>query len=149
MADDAALLQITSAGIARDRSTYVVLRWEAVDGVEGYNLYRRIADAPRRTSRPINGSTPIAPPSSARQLRAVVPERSPEWEALAQGFTAAAGVTGALELANPASSFERGLTEDELRLVRAAAHSCSGTATPTRPRSSCNGRRAPAARSSR
>ncbi len=41
MADDAALLQATSAGIARDGSTYVVLRWEAVDDVEGYNLYRR------------------------------------------------------------------------------------------------------------
>src|SRR6266550_3634240 len=111
MADDAALLQVTSAGIARDGSTYVVLRWEAVAGVEGYNLYRRLANAPPRTSRPINGTTPIAPPSSARQLRAAVPEESPEWQALARGFTAAAGGTGALELANPAASFERGLTE--------------------------------------
>jgi len=121
MEDHSALLQATSAGIARDGSTYVVLRWEAVDDVEGYNLYRRIADAPPRKSRPINGSTPITPPSSARQLRAAVPEGSPEWEALARGFTAAAGSTGALELANPAASFERGLTEHELRLVRATA----------------------------
>ena len=87
MADDRALLQATSAGIARDGSTYVVLRWEAVDGVQGYNLYRRIADAPPRRSRPINGSRPIAPPSSGRHLRAAVPEGSHEWEALSQGFT--------------------------------------------------------------
>jgi hypothetical protein len=40
MADNAALLQATSGGIARDGSTYVVLRWEAVGGIEGYNLYR-------------------------------------------------------------------------------------------------------------
>ena len=70
MADDTALLQATSAGIARDGSTYIVLRWEAVDGVESYNLYRRIAGAPPRPSRPINGSRPITPPSSARHLRA-------------------------------------------------------------------------------
>ena len=60
MADNAVLLHATSGGIARDGSSYVVLRWEAVDGVEGYNLYRRIAGAPPRKSRPINGSTPIA-----------------------------------------------------------------------------------------
>jgi hypothetical protein len=119
MANDGALLLCTSAGIERDGSTYVVLQWEAVDDVEGYNLYRRLAEAPPRKSRPINGTTAITPPSSARQLRAVVPEGSPEWEALARGFTAAAGRTGALEVVNPAASFERGLTEGELRLVRA------------------------------
>ena len=46
MADSATLLQATSAGIERDGSTYVVLRWEAVDGVDGYNLYRRLAERP-------------------------------------------------------------------------------------------------------
>src|SRR5690349_19542278 len=113
MADDGALLQATSAGIARDGSTYVVLRWEAVEGVAGYNLYRWIAGEPAGPSGPINGSKPITPASSARSLRAAVPEGSPEWEALALGFTAAAGGTGALELASPAASFERGLTERE------------------------------------
>jgi len=121
MADDSALLQATSAGIAPDHSTYVVLRWEAVEDVEGYNLYRRLADAPRRRSRPINGTTPIAPPSSARKLRTAVPKGSPEWDALARGFTASAGGTGAVELSDPAASFERGLTERELHLVRATA----------------------------
>ena len=120
MADDGALLQATSAGIAPDGSTYVVLRWEAVEGVAGYNLYRQVAGSPERPAGPINGSKPITAPSSARSLRAVVPQGSPEWEALARGFTAAAGGTG-LELANPAASFERGLTERELSLVRAAA----------------------------
>ena len=119
MADSSTLVQATSAGIERDGSTYVVLQWEAVHGVAGYNLYRRPAEGPARTSRPINGSKPIVPPSSARQLHAAVPKGSPEWEALAQGFTAAAGT---LEPANPAASFERGLTEQELRIVRATAH---------------------------
>src|SRR6185295_10336124 len=89
--------------------------------VKGYNLYRRIADSPPRASPPINGKRPITAPSSARQLRAVVAEGSPEWEALARGFTAAARGGGALEIANPAASFERGLTEREMQLVRATA----------------------------
>ena len=54
-------------------------------------------------------------------MRAAIPEGSPEWEALARGFTAAAGGIGALALVNPAASFEHGLNEDELRLVRATA----------------------------
>ena len=61
MANDAAVLDATSAGIEPDGSTYVVLTWEDVDEVQGYNLYRPIADAPPRKSRPINGSTPIRP----------------------------------------------------------------------------------------
>ena len=73
MANGAALVQATSAGIGRDGSTYVLLRWEAVDDVTGYNLYPRVDGTPARESRPINGSSPIRPPSSARQLRAVVP----------------------------------------------------------------------------
>jgi hypothetical protein len=119
MANDAALMEATSAGIGRDGSTYVLLRWEAVDDVTGYNLYRRVDGAPARASRPINGSSPIRPPSSARQLRAIVPEGSPEWAALAAGFTAVSG--GALERVSPAARFEQGLTEDELRLVRATS----------------------------
>jgi hypothetical protein len=119
--DDTALLQATSAGIGQDGSTYVVLRWEAVKGVEGYNLYRRIAGAPQRESRPINGSTPITTPSSERHLRAMIPEGSPAWVALARGFAATAGSANAHGLANPATSFERGLTDGERQIVHAAA----------------------------
>jgi hypothetical protein len=121
MADEAALLQATSAGVAKDGGTYVVLRWEAVDEVVGYNLYRRVDGAPARKTRPINGSTPITPPTSGRRLRELVADDSPEWHALAHGFGAPAGAPGALELANPAAHFERGLTAEELRLVRATA----------------------------
>jgi hypothetical protein len=124
MADDPALLQATSAGIARDQSTYVVLQWEEVADVTGYNLYRRVAGAPARASRPINGSSPIRPPATARQLRAIIPEGSPEWAALAGGFTAVAGSAGskgALERVNPAARFAQGLSADEQRLVRAGA----------------------------
>ena len=55
MADSSTLVQATSAGIERDGSTYVVLQWEAVHGVAGYNLYRRPAEGPARTSRPSGG----------------------------------------------------------------------------------------------
>jgi len=118
---DTAILQVTSAGLAHDGSTHVVLRWEAVDGVDGYNLYRRVAGTPQRESQPLNGSTLITPPSSASQFRAMVPEGSPAWEALAHGFTAAAGYARAHALVDPAASFERGLTEGERRFVRAAS----------------------------
>lgn len=120
MADRAALLQATSAGVAHDGTTYVVLRWEAVDDVVGYNLYRRAEGAPPRETRPINGRTPITPPTSGRRLRQLVPDSSTEWRALAQGFGAAAG-QGSLELANPAAHFERGLTAKEFQFVQATA----------------------------
>jgi hypothetical protein len=120
MADRAALLQATSAGVAHDGTTYVVLRWESVDDVAGYNLYRRVEGAPPRETRPINGRTPITPPTSGRRLRQLVPDGSSEWHALARGFDAAAG-PGSIELANPAVHFERGLTAEELQVVRGAA----------------------------
>lgn len=118
MDHEAALLQATSAGVAEDGSTYVVLRWEAVDDVVGYHLYRRVEGTTPRATRPINGKLPIAPPTSARRLHALVPRQSPEWNALARGLAATSGTP---RLANPAAHFERGLTPDELRLIRAGA----------------------------
>jgi hypothetical protein len=121
MANEAAILWATSAGTQRGGTTYVVLQWEAADDVDGYNLYRRLADAPPRRSRPINGSTPIRTPTTGRQLRAYVPEGSPEWDALTLGFGAISGAGSSVDLINPADSFERGLTEREGALVRASA----------------------------
>ncbi len=120
MTATAVLLQATSAGVAGDGTTYVVLRWEAADDVVGYNLYRRVDGARPRETRPINGRTPITLPTSGRRLRQLVPDGSTEWHALARGFDAAAG-PGSLELANPATRFERGLSAKELQLVQAAA----------------------------
>ncbi|MFN8192767.1 MAG: hypothetical protein U0R80_00620 [Nocardioidaceae bacterium] len=122
MADQTALLQATSAGVAADGTTYVVLRWEAVDDVVGYNLYRRVDGMPPRESKPINGRTPITPPTTARRLKAIVEEGGPEWLALAHGFTArAAAADRPLALADPGARFERGLTPEELQLVRSGA----------------------------
>lgn len=121
MAVEAALLQATSAGIAEDGSTYVVLRWEAVDDVVGYHLYRRVEGAPERETRPINGKAPVAPPTSARRLHELLPKESPEWHALARGLAALSETPGPDALANPAAHFERGLTFDEMKLVRAGA----------------------------
>jgi len=121
MADEAAILQATAAEVAKDGSTYVVLRWEAVDDVVGYNLYRSVDGEPQGESRPINGNTPITPPTSGKRLREVVAEDSPEWRALTRAHdVGAASSPGASGLANPAA-LERGLTPESLRLVRAAA----------------------------
>ncbi len=119
MADRAVLLQATSAGVAHDGTSYVVLRWEAADEVVGYNLYRRVEGTQPRETRPINGRTPIAPPTSGRRLRQLVGDGSSEWHALAQGFGEAG--QGSRELENPAAHFERGLSAKELQLVQATA----------------------------
>jgi len=116
MANPTVVLQVTSAGIAHDGSTYVVLRWESVAHVEGYNLYRRHPRDPHYPSQPINGATPITPAEKPHRLDGALREGSSEWDALARGFG-----TGASALANPAHSFERGLNQRELHLVRAAA----------------------------
>ena len=117
MADEAAILQATAAGIAEDGTTSVILRWEAVDDVVGYNLYRSLEGAPPSDTLPINGNTPIAPPTSGKHLRELVGEDSPVWHAVT--LASGAGV-GAIELASPAA-LERGLTPEALRLVRATA----------------------------
>jgi hypothetical protein len=122
MADEAALLQATSGEVAKDGSSYVVLRWEAVDDVIGYNLYRRVEGTPQRKRLPINGRTPITPPTTGRRFGEIVEDGSPEWLALAHGFGSLAGETKGLALrANPAERFEQGLTLEEMRLVRAGA----------------------------
>jgi hypothetical protein len=123
MANERAVLDITSAGIERDGSTYVLLTWEDVEEVQGYNLYRSVAGAPPRKSRPINGSTPIRRAQSGRELTAVLPEGSPGFEALAQGFAAVRRLRGgsALELADPKGRFDAGLSADEEALFDAAA----------------------------
>ena len=117
MADEAAILQATAAEVATDGSTSVVLRWEAVDEVVGYNLYRSVEGMPPSETRPINGSSPITPLTSGKRVRELVGEDSPVWHAL----TLAHGTgDGAFELASPAA-LDRGLTPEALRLVRAGA----------------------------
>jgi hypothetical protein len=110
MTDDLALLQATSAGVATDGTTFVVFGWEAVDGIVGYHLLRRTVGGSSGPLRRVNGQKPITPPTSARQLRAIITEASPEWTALREGFGE-----------DPAVTFDRGLTDREMLLVRAAA----------------------------
>jgi fibronectin type 3 domain-containing protein len=122
MAGDTALLKATSAGVGTDGATFVVLRWEAVDGMIGYLLYRRRNGG--ALTGPIGGVNPIRMPSSANELRAVVTDGSPEWEALSQTLTAAtpgAQRDGTVTPTDPAEAFDRGLTDDEIRLIRAGA----------------------------
>jgi len=121
MVDDA-VLHATSSGVADDGSTYVVLRWEAVDDADGYNLYRRQADAPDRWGKPINGSTPITPPGTARKLRALVAPDSAEWSALAHGLSAVeVGRRAVPRPVDPGMVFAAGLTDRQADLVRATS----------------------------
>lgn len=121
MGRDKILLQATSAGIAPDGSTYVTLQWETMDGVTGFNLYRRAAGKPQADPQPVNGGKPIVMAASAEKFRAYVAEGSPAWEALARGFTAAAGKKISRHLVDPAAVFQRGLTNTERTIVFSAA----------------------------
>ncbi|MEO8751296.1 MAG: hypothetical protein ABI624_01325 [Casimicrobiaceae bacterium] len=120
--DDDALLHATSAGVADDGRTYVVLRWEAVADAAGYNLYRRPIDDPGRLGKPINGATPITPPGTDRKLRDLVAPDSPEWLALAHGLSAVEGDgrtrTGPVD---PGTVFASGLSARQAELVRATS----------------------------
>jgi hypothetical protein len=115
-----ALLHATSAGVVDDGSTFVVLRWELVDDAAGYNLYRRLSDGPDRWGKPINGTKPIAPPSNARELRALVAPDSPEWLALAHGL-AAVDERALNRPVDPGEAFANGLSVRQTELVRAAS----------------------------
>ncbi|MEY2444362.1 MAG: hypothetical protein QOE00_942 [Ilumatobacteraceae bacterium] len=125
MADDA-VLHATSADVADDGSTYVVLRWEAVDDASGYNLYRRgadiVDDARDRWGKPINGATPITPPGTARKLRALVAPESPEWLALAHALAAVeGGGPTSPRPVDPGTVFAAGLSGRQAELVRATS----------------------------
>ena len=87
MADDA-LLHATSAGVADDRSAGC---GAALGGGRRRHRLQPVpppSDGPDRLGRPINGDTPIAPPGTARKLRALVAPDSTEWLALAYGLSA-------------------------------------------------------------
>lgn len=122
MAD--ALLQATSAGIAADGTTFVVLRWETVGEATGYALYRRLETDPPDGARRTGGRTPIRIPQSAAELRSIVTEGSVEWLSLATTLTAAqpgASPASGAPLVDPAEVFDRGLTPTEAAYLRAGA----------------------------
>ncbi len=119
-----ALLQATSAGIAAEGTTFIVLRWETVGEAVGYALYRRFETETPDDALRIGGNTPIRVPQSAGELRVIVTEGSPDWLSLATTLTAAKpGATPAsgAALVDPAEVFDRGLTETEARFIQAGA----------------------------
>ena len=121
---DRALFQATSADIAPDGTTFVVLRWENVGEAVGYNIYRRpAAESPGRPLRPINGATPVRVPQSSRELKAIVAPGTTAWDTLAKLLAAAAGSgpRRGIGTVDPAEAFDRGLTEAERTLIQAGA----------------------------
>ena len=85
------VMQATSADIDAGGKTYVVLTWAAQPGMTGYNIYRTQAGSKlQKRLRPVNGSKPVAPVKTCAQLKAFIPEGSPEWNLLVNSFTALA-----------------------------------------------------------
>lgn len=125
MADDiAALLQVTSGDIGRDRTAPVVLRWESVGEAVAYRLFRREDGQPVASAVEINGRTPVRVPRSSAELHEIVSPGSSDWETLARTLTAArpgAGPDDGQRLVDPDEVFDRGLTETERRFVQAGA----------------------------
>jgi predicted pyridoxine 5'-phosphate oxidase superfamily flavin-nucleotide-binding protein len=84
----AIILRATSSDVTPAGTTSVVVYWQPVPGVAGYNLYRW--RAPRQTAKaPLNGKTPIARVRSCPDLKALIPEGSREWRMLANAFSSA------------------------------------------------------------
>jgi len=79
--EEKSVLNATSAGIDPNGKTYIVLYWKELSGIKGYNLYLSGA----RT--PINGSKLISPVQTCDELKAIIPEGSPEWEILQNVFS--------------------------------------------------------------
>ncbi|NQX13466.1 hypothetical protein HQQ80_17705 [Microbacteriaceae bacterium VKM Ac-2855] len=121
MADDIALLQTTSSEVGPDGVASVVLRWESVGEVVGYQLRRRPIGAPASEAVPVGGVVRL--PRSADELRAAVAPGSPGWDELTRTLTAATpGAPGTVPVTvDPAAAFERGLTGAEERFIRAGA----------------------------
>jgi len=93
------IMQAISAEADAAGKTFVVLTWAQHAEMVGYNLYRVKAGGNLSSrSRPINGSTPIAPVQTCAQLQKIIPENSREWNMLVNGFTALAN-RGNLDLA--------------------------------------------------
>lgn len=85
------IMHANSAEIDAAGKTFVVLTWALHSEMFGYNLYRfKAGGRLTKRSRPINGSVPIAPVETCDQLTKIIPEDSPEWNLLVNGFTALA-----------------------------------------------------------
>ena len=121
---DRALFQATSAEIAKDGTTFVVLRWENVGEAVGYNIYRRTAaEIPTGSPHPINGRSPVRVPRSSGELKAIVAPGTAAWDTLANLLAAAAapGPGSAVGPVDPAEAFNRGLTEAQRSVIQAGA----------------------------
>jgi hypothetical protein len=79
-------LHATSSGIDRFGRTYIVLYWSPARDVIGYNLYRKEAAERAYPPLPLNGRKPISTVSTCEELKAIVPEGSPEWNILKGAF---------------------------------------------------------------
>jgi hypothetical protein len=81
-------LGATSGDVTPGGKTFIVLHWQPVPGVTGYNLYRW-QEPGRPPKRPLNRA-PIRQVQTCAELAALVPEGSKEWDMLASAFSGAA-----------------------------------------------------------
>jgi hypothetical protein len=92
----AIVLQATSGYASLTRKTSVVVYWQPVPEMTGYNLYRRLKGSPSRPVQ-LNKDAPVRRVATCDELRAIIPEGSREWKMLASAFSGA-GVRKTLEI---------------------------------------------------
>lgn len=84
------VLYATSSGIDRTGKTFIVLYWNPVEGVKGYNLYRMKKGERKFPKKPINGKKLISSVKTCDELKAIIGEGTREWEMLGNAFSAIA-----------------------------------------------------------
>ena len=114
------LLQATSAGIAKDGTTYVVLQWEAAPDVVGYNVYRYVEGEDPGRSRPINGKSPISPAKTGGAIRDGVPDGASVRHLLTRERGAVLDARQPLDQLHH-GELDRRLTERDLETIHAVA----------------------------
>jgi fibronectin type 3 domain-containing protein len=85
-AQTASGLRATSAAINSKGETYIVLYWDSVSDVSGYNLYRKGKRDTAYPKFPVNGNKPIALVGSCAELQTIIKKGSAEWKKMENAF---------------------------------------------------------------
>jgi hypothetical protein len=84
------LMSGTTADIDQNGKTYNILIWRPVDGISGYNIYRRKKTDSGMPKKSLN-TVPVRSVTDCQELKAVIPENSPEWVMLSKALSSGIG----------------------------------------------------------
>ena len=113
------IMKATSTKVLPDGKIKIILYWRSVDGIVGYNLYRRSIQETEMPDEPLNGNKPITRVSDTEALESLIPDGSDEWRILQKAFTTLRDQeSDTFELpVNPHRAFEQGLTPKQEKLL--------------------------------